>query len=342
VSGTRPGARLAAALEAGAVALPEAGRVAVIRPPQGLELPLAPERAVVVHGFRPDVTHWEARGFSVRQSMPEAAAGAIVCLPRSRAQARALVADALALGGPVIVDGQKTDGVDALLRELRGRVEVAAPFAKAHGKCARIAGPPEALADWRLPPLARTVSGWITAPGLFSADGPDPGSAALAAALPATMSGRVADLGAGWGYLAAHVLRAPGVTACDLVEAEHAALEAARANVDDDPRARFHWADAALWTPEGGAVDHVVTNPPFHAGRAADPALGTAFIAAAARVLRPGGTLWLVANRHLPYEAALGAAFRDLDVLQETGGYKLVRGTKATGRAAARTSRHRR
>ena len=340
MSGTQPGARLSLALEAGAVALPEAGPIAVIRPPQGLALPLAPERAAVIHGFRPDVTHWEARGFAVRQEMPEAAAGAIVCLPRSRDHARALVAGALALGGPVILDGQKTDGVDALLRELRGRVEVSAPFAKAHGKCAQIAGPAEALADWRLPPLLRTDSGWTTAPGLFSADGPDPGSVALAAALPATLSGRVADLGAGWGYLAAHVLRAKGVTACDLVEAEHVALEAARANIDDR-RARFHWADATTWQPHG-TVDHVVTNPPFHAGRAADPALGRAFIAAAARVLRPGGTLWLVANRHLPYEAALGAAFRDLDVLEEAGGYKLVRGTRATGRAAARASRHRR
>ncbi len=341
MSGTHPGARLTAALEAGALALPEAGRFAVLRPPQGLALPLAPERAVIVHGVRPDVTHWEARGFVVQQAMPKAAAGAIVCLPRSRDHARALVADALALGGPVIVDGQKTDGVDALLRALRGRVAISAPFAKAHGKCAQIAGPAEALADWRLPALTRTGSGWVTAPGLFSADGPDPGSIALAAALPASLSGRVADLGAGWGYLAAHVLRAPGVTACHLVEAEHTALEAARANIDD-PRARFHWADATLWAPDGGAVDHVVTNPPFHAGRAADPALGTAFIAAAARVLRPGGRLWLVANRHLPYEAALGAAFRDLDVLQEAGGYKLVCGTRATGRAAARASRHRR
>ena len=55
----------------------------------------------------------------------------------------------------------------------------------------------------------------------------------------------------------------------------------------------------------------------YHAGRAADPALGRAFIAAAARLLAPKGTLWLVANRHLPYEHALRETFR---TVSETGG----------------------
>jgi 16S rRNA (guanine1207-N2)-methyltransferase len=53
-------------------------------------------------------------------------------------------------------------------------------------------------------------------------------------------------------------------------------------------------------------------NPPFHAGRAADPALGRAFIAAAARMLSPTGQLWLVANRHLAYETALQEHFRQV------------------------------
>jgi 16S rRNA (guanine1207-N2)-methyltransferase len=68
----------------------------------------------------------------------------------------------------------------------------------------------------------------------------------------------------------------------------------------------------------------VVCNPPFHSARAADPALGAAFIAAAARLLAPRGTLWLVANRHLPYERALDAQFAEVRPLGEEAGYKLV------------------
>ena len=68
----------------------------------------------------------------------------------------------------------------------------------------------------------------------------------------------------------------------------------------------------------------MICNPPFHAGRAADPALGVAFIAAAGRILKPGGALWLVANRHLPYERALDARFQTLQTLAETGRFKAI------------------
>jgi 16S rRNA (guanine1207-N2)-methyltransferase len=314
--------RLSLALDAGAVHLPASGDIALYDPPAGMDISALPaSRLVIVQGTAPDHAYWAALGHRVRTEAPDSAAGAIVCVPRAKDAARNLVARALAHGGQVIIDGQKTDGVDSLLRDLRARVETSAPFAKAHGKCFAVSGAPSALADWILPDLLQTPSGWVTAPGCFSADGPDPGSVALARALPAAMKGRVADLGAGWGYLAFHVLERAGVTECALVEAEHAALEAARRNVPD-PRATFHWADATRWS-DPAPFDHVVTNPPFHAGRAATPALGAAFIAAAARLLSPRGTLWLVANRHLPYEATLTQHFADLRPLDGPAGYKL-------------------
>lgn len=327
--------RLSLALEQGAVHLPATGDIALYRPPAGMDLSALPAaRLRLVHGAAPDHAYWSALGYRVSTAAPDSAAGAIVCVPRAKAQARDLVARALAHGGPAIVDGQKTDGVESLLRDLRGRVEVSAPFSKAHGKCFAVAGPPSALADWVLPEQLRTRSGWVTAPGAFSADGPDPGSVALGRVLPETMPGRVADLGAGWGYLAFQVLERAGVTDCALVEAEHAALEAARMNVRDD-RTTFHWADATTWT-DPAPFDHVVTNPPFHAGRAATPALGAAFIAAAARLLGPRGTLWLVANRHLPYEAALADHFAEARLLEGPPAYKLIAATRPRGPSRAR------
>lgn len=322
--------RLTLALDAGAVHLPPSGNIAVYAPPAGADLTALPaSRLRIVHGTAQDFAYWQALGFSVSVSPPESAAGAVVCLPRSKAAARSRIARALAHGGPVIVDGQKTDGVDALLKELRARVAVSAPFAKAHGKCFMVSGAPSALGDWLLPDLLETASGWVTAPGVFSADAPDPGSVALAKALPDDLKGRVADLGAGWGYLSYHVLQRAGVTDCALVEAEHAALDAARANVVD-PRAEFHWADATRWQP-GMSFDHIVANPPFHTGRAATPALGVAFIATAARLLSPRGTLWIVANRHLPYEAALATHFGELRALSGPPSYKLVAATRPRG-----------
>ncbi len=111
-------------------------------------------------------------------------------------------------------------------------------------------------------------------------------------------------------------------TSLDLVEADHAALTCAEANITD-PRAQFHWADATVFRPER-RYQGIVTNPPFHTGRAGDPALGQAFIRAAADMLTPEGTLWLVANRHLPYEKALSEHFREVAELGGDGGFKVL------------------
>jgi 16S rRNA (guanine1207-N2)-methyltransferase len=159
---------------------------------------------------------------------------------------------------------------------------------------------------------------------MFSPEHADPGSQRLAAAVGGRLSRRVADLGAGWGWLARSALASnPDITRLDLYEAEATAVEAARANVTD-PRARFHWSDVAALGAEAGPYDAVITNPPFHHGRRAEPDLGAAFIQTAARILRPQGRLMMVANRQLPYEATLAAAFRQVDRLEEAGAYKVI------------------
>ena len=321
--------RLTLALEGGGLDLPAEGRIAVLGPRAGMDLSaLERARLDVIQRFRPDHDAFAAAGWTTRPDAPSEAAGvydaAIVVLPRARAEARDAVARAEALvarGGPVVVDGQKTDGADALLRALRARVPVAGPINKAHGKLFWFAAA-GALSDWRAPPRRQVEGGFVTAPGVFSADGPDPGSVLLAAALPARMPAHLADLGTGWGYLAHAALRREGVETIDLVEADHLALACARENIRD-PRARFHWADATRWRPEA-PLGGVIMNPPFHGGRAADPSIGRAFIAAAAACLAPAGRLWLVANRHLPYEAPLSERFAET---AETGGdarYKIL------------------
>ena len=317
-------ARLSLALETGALSLPSSGRIAVYRPRIGDDLTALPEgRVVVLTGFRPDHDHF-ARRYPVTPEPPYAAA--VVCLPRAREAARALIAQATAEvtpGGWIAVDGQKTDGIDTALKDLRGRVDLSESLSKAHGKLASFAAGAD-LSDWLAKP--HEVDGFRTLPGTFSADGPDRASVMLAAALPAKLGGKIADLGAGWGFLAAEILKRPGVKKLDLVEAEADALDCARVNVTD-PRARFHWADATTWRPET-LLDAVVMNPPFHTGRAADPALGAAFIRAARRMLAPDGSLWLVANRHLPYDAALAESFLETSEVAGDGGFRVIHAIK--------------
>jgi len=163
-------------------------------------------------------------------------------------------------------------------------------------------------------------AGLWTQPGVFSWDREDLGSQLLIAALP-SLSGRGADLGCGVGVLARAVLSSAAVTRLDLVDLDRRALDAARRNVDD-PRAVFHWTDVR-GGPDLADLDFVVMNPPFHETGQEDKALGQAFIRRSRQMLRRGGVLWMVANRHLPYEAELAAQFGRVTPKGEARGFKI-------------------
>ena len=306
--------------------LPKNGRIVVLGPSTATDLSSLPrDRIVIEQPLRPDHDAWAGLGYDVSPHAEGPFAAAIVCAQRARDASRAAVERAAALvvsGGPVWVDGAKTDGIDSLLKDIRSRVELSPALAKAHGKIASFLNPgPGAFADWQARDLA-PVEGFVTRPGVFSADGVDRGSALLASALPADLKGKGADLGAGWGWLSAQVLARPAVSVLHLVEADQVALDCARRNVTD-PRAQFHWADATRFDP-GQRLDWVVMNPPFHVSRAADPSLGVAFIRAAAAMLAPSGRLIMVANRHLPYEQTLATLFRQVGETAGDGGFKVL------------------
>jgi len=310
--------RILTALDGG-LALPE-GEILVLRPPMAMDLGALPaERLLVQHTFRPDRDAWAGAGVRVVDE-PGPAAVALVSVPRSKALARGLIAEAAKAAPLVLVDGQRTDGVDSVWREVRARRGEVEGLTQGHGRLFWFAGG-EGFEDWALPGPQKGPEGLFSQPGVFSADGADRGSLMLAEALPPKLPKRMADFGAGIGVLALAVLAREGVESIDLVEAERLALDCARLNVTD-PRARFLWEDARAGAR--GPYDGIVMNPPFHAGRAPEPALGAGFIAAAAKALTPQGQLWVVANRHLPYEATLAAAFRQVVEIGGDGGFKLL------------------
>lgn len=314
--------RLPLAVESGQFDVPSEGRIAVFAPTAGTDLSTLPrDRVVVITGLKPDFDAYAAAGYEVAVQAEGEFAAAIVCLTRAKAEARAMVAQAAALSDLVIVDGLKTDGVDSMFKECRKRADASAAISKAHGKLFSFTGGD--FADWENQGALQIDGGFVTRPGVFSADAIDPASAALVAALPEKLGKNVADLGAGWGFLAKHALTRPHIESLYLVEANHAALECARENIDDT-RADFHWADATTWEPRV-KMNTVIMNPPFHSGRTADPAFGRAFIAAAARMLAPSGHLWMVANRHLPYENTLESLFAKVEEITGDNRFKILR-----------------
>lgn len=320
--------RLTLALETGDLMLPESGVLSVLLPTPETDLRSLPQpRVQVVQPFSPHYDHFQRAGFDCVTRSDAPCGAAIICLPRAKAQARAMLYSACARStGPVIVDGRKTDGIDSIYRDVRKRVAMGGQLTKAHGRIFWFDADASAFADWQAP-QEQLADGFHTLPGVFSADAIDPASQLLVDNLPNRLGRHVADIGAGWGFLAARILAADtGIEVLDLVEADQIALDCARRNIAD-PRARFHWADALSWTA-AGPVDAVVMNPPFHTGRAADPALGRGFIATAARLVTSSGALWMVANRHLPYETALGDLFVGVEEIAGDNRFKVLRASR--------------
>jgi len=239
---------------------------------------------------------------------------------------------ALRPGGLLICVGGNDLGVSSIEKALKSLIRQPASLSKHHCKVLwgqRGEHIPEPLTQWAEAGCLQSVPslGCWSQPGIYNWNKIDAGSALLVQALPGDLRGRAADLGAGWGYLSQQLLqRSPKIITLDLFEAEELALSAAKINLEPFAAAahvRFHWHDIAQGLPPS-AFDLVVMNPPFHDGKATDIALGRAFITAAAQSLVPGGRLFMVTNRQLPYEETLKSAFKTQTLLQESAVYKVI------------------
>jgi 16S rRNA (guanine1207-N2)-methyltransferase len=241
----------------------------------------------------------------------------------------ALALRALAPGGALTALAPKDKGGSRLGKELKGFGCSVSETSRRHYRICEgerpssLTGIDEALAEGS-PRFDETLGLW-TQPGVFSWNRLDPGSALLAENLP-PLKGRGADLGCGIGILARTILKSPDVAHLTMIDIDRRAVEMAARNIDD-PRAVAQWADI-----RGGTrlerLDFVVMNPPFHDGGAEDQSLGQSFIRRAAEALRTGGTLWLVANRHLPYEGVLKPLFKRVTPKIEAAGYKIYEAQK--------------
>lgn len=260
--------------------------------------------------------------------------------PRQREQARALLVQALDLaapGGRVVVAARNDEGGRSLADDLARVAGVVASEGRSKSRVAwtaplhGIADP--ALADaWRAGDAPREVAGagLLSRPGVFAADRIDIATQLLIDHLPCDLRGRAADLGAGWGVLSHALLaRAPGITALDAYEADARAVELARGNLAGArvPVA-VHWHDVTRGLD--ARFDTIVCNPPFHAqGRDTRVDIGRRFLEVAADALAPGGRLWLVANRQLPYEATLAPRFARIATHAQAHGFKVIEAVHA-------------
>jgi len=170
--------------------------------------------------------------------------------------------------------------------------------------------------------------GLVSQPGLFSWDRADIGSNLLLEQLP-ELSGSGMDLCSGYGLLSKQILQSsPDVENIHMVEADYLALQCAKTNTKKwQERVQSHWADATVDTLPGN-LDWIVCNPPFHTGQTRDVDLGQQIVRRACHRLKKGGSLFLVANRKLPYEHILQSELHRSQTVIETNGFKVIQGRR--------------
>lgn len=306
----------------GTVAVPGEGeRILFLGAEAGFSLPEGFGAALnAVQGFRPLHRQLLAQRIETTPEIEgEDYDGALILCTKHKGENEGNVAEALSrvkLGGLIVVAGGKEDGIQPLRKRVEGLGVSVEHMPKYHGVAFWFGRPEEIvplLAKFEKKP-ANVEGRFVAEAGMFSFDRVDAGSELLASRLPTDFTGDVADFGAGWGYLSVEMAaKSPKLGRIDLYEADHASLEAAKANMARNcPSivARYFWHDLT-GEPVRDKYDLVIMNPPFHEGHAADPALGAALIKTAASALRGGGRLMLVANRGLPYEPVLAEHFKE-------------------------------
>ena len=160
-------------------------------------------------------------------------------------------------------------------------------------------------------------------PGVFSEARLDAGTRLLLDALQdQTMPATALDIGCGAGVISAWLARrGVAVTAVDISATAVACTEATLAANSLTATVR----QSHLFSDVSGRFQWLVTNPPFHQGREQTFAVTRELLQQAPRMLTPGGALWLVANRHLPYDQWLQSAFSQVEIMARNSAFTVYR-----------------
>jgi 16S rRNA (guanine1207-N2)-methyltransferase len=165
--------------------------------------------------------------------------------------------------------------------------------------------------------------------GVFARGGLDDGTRMLLETVEVRPDDRALDLGCGSGIIGMLLARLASAGHVDLVDSDSAAVALARDNLITNKIANATASVGdGIGAAPGTAYDLIATNPPFHLGRRQTTAIARAFIADAARALRPAGRFYLVANRFLPYEPNIEAAFGNVREVAGDGRYKVLLATR--------------
>lgn len=174
--------------------------------------------------------------------------------------------------------------------------------------------------DW-LEQHTYTVDGceWnvVSMPGVFSHAELDKGTHLLLAKLPSSLRNNVLDFACGAGVIGTFLTKQyPHLNVTMLDVSALALYCAARTMAANNQTGQLIAANGLHGV--NTRFNHIVTNPPFHTGVKTDYSVTKRFISDSRRVLEKSGTLYMVANRFLPYPGLLAEQFTQVRPLAQT------------------------
>lgn len=141
---------------------------------------------------------------------------------------------------------------------------------------------------------------------------------------------RVVDLGCGNGVVGTAVALADPAAEVLFVDESFQAVASAEATYRANGvagAAEFRVGDGLAGVP-ADSVDLVLNNPPFHSHQATTDATAWRMFTGARHVLRPGGELWVIGNRHLGYHVKLKRLFGNSELVASDAKFVVLRAVK--------------
>lgn len=182
-------------------------------------------------------------------------------------------------------------------------------------------------------PLPETGFMLVNHANVFARDKPDIGARFFLQHLPTITAGQqVIDLGCGNGMLSLQILAQQADCQLLLTDESYMAVASARLSVAENfpaalSRCRFV-VDDCLSQQADNSADWVLCNPPFHQQAAVTTHIASQMFYDAKRVLKPGGKIRIVANRHLPYRQQLAKCFGNCRQLAANPKFIILESTK--------------
>lgn len=182
---------------------------------------------------------------------------------------------------------------------------------------------------WSLPNTDMTI---FNHSGVFSRSQLDIGARLLLSALPTSGDYQdIIDLGCGNGVLGLQAAINFPEANVSLVDESYMAVASARLTLDnnlaDRSNLHFHWNNCLDDMPNESA-DLILCNPPFHQLQTITDHIAWQMFVDASKVLKTGGQLLIVGNRHLGYHLKLKRLFGNYKTLDSNKKFVILSATK--------------